>query len=304
MFQPGSPLAQPIADLFILTLAIAVLVVVLIIGLVGTAWARYRQRGEGGEPEQTAGHVKLETTWTVAPALLLVGLFVLTVGASRAADPVVTQNDQPTVVIIGHQWWWEVQYPQATITTANEIHLPVGQRVLGRFISADVIHDFWVPDLSRKMDMLPDGSNFMWLQAGRPGVYEGACAEYCGTEHAWMRIKVIADAPADFARWQQAEAAPPAPEAAANFVRGARLFQDKTCVSCHRIGPLGKAVGPDLTHLGSRTTLGAGILANTPENLARWLRDPQMVKPGILMPNVKLTPDEINDLTAYLEALK
>ncbi len=307
MFYPNSPHAQAIANLFILTLGIGVAVIVLVAALVITAWVRYRRRGDAdnSEPEQIMGHVKLETAWTIAPALLLAVLFVLTMSSIRAADPAVTANDHPDLTLIGHQWWWEVRYPTATgiITTANEIHLPAGQSMLMALQSADVIHDFWVPELSRKMDLNPDGPNFLWLQAAQPGVYAGACAEYCGTQHAWMRIRVVVQPPAEFAAWQQAQAQPP-PAATGNLVRGAQIFQQRTCITCHVIGALGKPVGPDLSHVASRDTLGAGILLNTPDNLTRWLHDPQAVKPGILMPNLHLSDADVRDLVAYLESLK
>lgn len=304
MFQPHSPLAQAIANLFILTLVIAVGVVVLIAVLVILAWVRFRQRGpQDDEPAQISGHVRLETAWTVAPALLLSVLLVLTVSAMRASDPPVTAQDQPDLAIIGHQWWWEIGYPKAAITTANEIHLPVGQRQLLRLQSADVIHDFWVPDISRKMDLNPDGPNFLWIEADTPGIYQGACAEYCGNQHAWMRFQVIVQPPAEYAAWLKGQQQPP-PAAAGNLQRGAQIFQQRTCISCHVIGTVGRPVGPDLTHFASRATLGAGIRPNTPDNLAEWLKDPQAVKPGILMPNLRLPADEIRDLVTYLEALK
>jgi cytochrome c oxidase subunit 2 len=213
-------------------------------------------------------------------------------------------DTSPDLVVIGHQWWWEARYPSGAVT-ANEIHIPVGKDLVVRIESNDVIHDFWAPELGRKIDATPGHPVSIRIQADTPGVYYGACAEYCGAEHAWMRFEVIADPPAEFEAWLVRQLAPgstPTSEAAA---RGARLFNDRTCVQCHAVrgtGPLAR-VAPDLTHLASRTTLGAGVLTNTPDHLAAWLKDPQSIKPGCHMPSLRLEDGDAKDLAAYLGGL-
>jgi cytochrome c oxidase subunit 2 len=307
-FDPQSPLARDISNLFVLILIIGGIILVLVLALVLLASLRYRHRsGDDSEPRQVFGNRKLEIGWTVAPALLLAVLFALTVRTMARSDPPApAANQQPDIAVIGHQWWWEVVYPKSGVVTANEIHMPVGKRMLVRLESADVIHDLWVPQLGRKMDATPSHPTYMWFQADQPNTYLGSCSEYCGTQHAWMRVRVIAQPQADFDAWQQQQQQIPQTPMSDLPAQGARLFQDSTCVSCHSIAGTqaeGKA-GPDLTHLGSRETLGAGVLDNTPDNLATWLTNPQDVKPGIHMPNMNLSKSEVDALVAYLESLK
>jgi cytochrome c oxidase subunit 2 len=265
---------------------------------------RYRGRAGAAEPPQDFGRPALEISWTLASLLVVVFLFGFTVVTVRRADP-PAGGRRPDLVVVGHQWWWEVRYPHSGVVTANEIHMPTDQAWLVRLESADVIHDFWVPELGRKMDMVPGHPNHIWLQAGAPGVYLGSCSEFCGAQHAWMRIRVVAQRPAAFAAWeaQQRQVPPPATGAVAT---GARRFQELTCVNCHAIAGTAAAarVAPDLTHLASRDTLGAGVLTNTPGNLAAWLADPQAIKPGSNMPNLHLSSADVGALAAYLESLR
>jgi cytochrome c oxidase subunit 2 len=230
---------------------------------------------------------------------------VFTVKAMTISDP-PSKNKDPDIIVIGHQFWWEARYPQSGVVTANEIHIPAGRPLLFRFESVDVIHDFWVAPLGRKMDLVPGHPNFAWLQSDRPGEYHGTCAEFCGAQHAWMQIRVVAESPEAFAAWEKQQlelaSAPSAPAAE----RGAKLFQQLTCANCHAIRGLpGDArAGPDLSHLASRKTLAAGVVENTPEGLTRWLRNPQKVKPGNLMPNMQLTDTQTEDLVRYFQTLK
>lgn len=269
------------------------------------AAVRFRARDDT-EPEQVYGNRRLETGWTIATLVVLGVVLFFTIRTAIAADPNIPQQQQPDLVIIAHQWWWEAHYPQSGAVAANELHIPAGRRVLVQFESADVIHDFWVPQLGPKIDIIPGQPNSMWIEADTPGVYAGACAEFCGLEHAWMRIRVVAEPPSEFNTWlkHQLQPAPTAVNGAAAV--GARIFQQQTCVSCHALG--GSAaqanVGPDLTHIASRVTLGAGVMQNTPDNLARWLRDPQNIKPGIRMPNMRLSESDVQALVAYLETLQ
>jgi cytochrome c oxidase subunit II len=289
----------------VIMFAILMLVTVLVV----FAAIRYRHREGAAEPKQNTGNRKLELTWTVLPLLLLASIFVLTVITMSASDPATTTaaglDPPPDLVIVGHQFWWEVRYPKAGFTTANEIHIPAGRRLLLRLEAADVIHDFWVPELGRKMDMIPGSPNEMWLEADRPGVYLGTCAEFCGNEHAWMRIRVIAQTQQDFENWEEAEGQePPSPDSA-SAKRGEELFRTMSCANCHAISGVSDAhIGPDLTHLASRETLAAGRLQNTPVNLEAWLHDPNKYKPGSFMPNANLKPCDLSDMVAYLETLR
>jgi cytochrome c oxidase subunit 2 len=280
---------------------VSAVIFALVTGLVVYCSLRFRARGLPGEPRQIYGHKRLEILWTVVPFLVLVYLFVLTVKAMQASDP--PKSGEAEVVVIGHQFWWEVRYPKAGIVTANEVHIPAGRRVLFRLEAADVIHDFWVPQWGRKVDLIPEQPHYIWLQADRPGVYQGACAEFCGTQHAWMRIRAVAEPEPDHERWiqqQQASATVAATQ------RGAELFRELTCVNCHVIrGAVpGLPVGPDLTHLATRATLGAGVIDNTPQNLFRWVRNSQQIKAGNLMPAFNLTDDQTSALVSYLETLR
>ena len=304
-FNPSSPQAQAIADLFAWNLIIAGIIFALVFGLTIYITIRYRGGLGAGEPPQVFGNSKLEIAWTLAPALLLVVVFGFTVGTMRAADPPV--GDQPPdLVITGYQWWWQVEYPASGVVTANEIHIPVGKRLLMRIEGGDVIHDFWVPQLGPKRDMVPGHPNYLWIEADTPGTYLGACAEYCGDQHAWMRLRVIAQPQAEFDAWQQQQRQVPAGPASGDAAQGALIFQQRTCANCHAIAstPAAGRAGPDLSHLASRQTLGAGVLDNTTENLRAWLVDPQAVKPGNHMPSLRMTEEELRALVAYLETLQ
>jgi cytochrome c oxidase subunit 2 len=199
-----------------------------------------------------------------------------------------------------------VRYPQTSVVTANEIHIPVGRKWLVRLESADVIHDFWVPALARKMQMIPGQTNHIWLEANAPGTYDGICAEYCGAGHSWMRFSVIAESPAAFDAWLRGQKNPAAIPAADSAQTGLKNLQAMTCINCHSIRGVFVAANaaPDLTHLADRTILGAGVLSNTETNLFRWLKNPQDFKPGCFMPNLKLTDAQAGTLTSYLETLK
>jgi len=304
VFNPASPEGKAISDLFLAVLVICGVILAIVSGLVAYSLVRCRARADAGEPRQVFGNHRLEVLWTVVPCLVLVWIFALTVQAMRISDPAAVQS--PDLTVIGHQWWWEVRYAKSGVITANEIHIPIKQRLSVQLESADVIHDFWVPQLARKMDMIPGLTNHIWLEANQPGTYLGACAEYCGAEHAWMRFQVIAEPPADFAAWaaHQTEPAPspaPGPEA-----RGRQVFLQMTCVNCHSIQGVSAVtnVAPDLTHLAGRRTLGAGVLPNTPADLARWLKNPQAAKPACRMPNFKLTTAQVDDLVSYLGSLR
>jgi len=301
VFYPESPLARATVWLLNTTLIVSAVILALVTVLVVISIIRFRARPGDGEPRQVTGHKRLEIAWTVAPLLLLVYLFVLTVQAMKASDP-PGKSQPPDIVVVGHQFWWEVRYPKSGVVTANEIHIPTGKRLLVELRTADVIHNLWVPRLSRKMDMIPDRANLMWLQASEPGVYHGVCSEFCGTQHAWMRILVVAEPAELFEAWQRSQLEPVTPAAdLASAQRGAQLLEQLTCVNCHAIDQrtIGMQAGPDLRHVRTRRTLGAGMVENTPANLARWLKNPQAMKPGNLMPNMHLTDQQVTDLVNY-----
>ena len=206
----------------------------------------------------------------------------------------------------GHDWWWEVRYPDQGIVSANEIHVPVGRPVRLRLTSADVIHSFWVPQLTVKTDLIPGQTNTTWIQASNPGTYRGQCAEYCGLQHAKMAILVIADPPDAFARWLANERQPATAAADPLAARGRLALERNSCAACHTVRgtTASGTLGPDLTHFGGRRTIGADTLPNTPGNLGGWIVNSQTVKPGNKMPPQPLTPQELQALLAYLESLK
>jgi cytochrome c oxidase subunit 2 len=307
-FDPAAPQAVAISHLFVLTLLLLGAILMLVTALVVYASYRFRARtGETGpEPEQVFGHRGLEIGWTVGPVVLLSLLFGLTLSGMRNADPQKGTNAKPDLCVIAHQWWWELRYPKLGITAANEIHLPMGSKVLARIESADVIHSFWVPQLGRKMDAIPGHPNHLWLEPMKLGIYLGSCSEYCGAEHAWMRLRVVVQTPEEFLRWTNRQRRVPSTPTDARAAAGEHLFTSKTCTSCHAVaGTVARArLGPDLTHVASRQTLGAGVITNTPAHLADWLRNPQAVKPGCRMPNMKLDESQVGSLVAYLETLQ
>ncbi|MDQ6828187.1 MAG: cytochrome c oxidase subunit II [Gemmatimonadota bacterium] len=245
----------------------------------------------------------------VLPAIILVPAFAYTVYTqARIADP--PSRPAATIHVIGHRWWWEVRYvgggADQTVVTANEIHVPVGQPVQLELTSDDVIHSFWVPRLAGKMDLIPGQRNTMWLRADSAGTYWGQCAEYCGLQHAHMDFIVVADAPAAYAAWRTAQLAAATAPSDSLTKRGLAVFLGSPCATCHAIrgaDALGR-IGPDLTHLQSRQTLGAGALSNTRANLAQWIADAQSIKPGSGMPPIALPLSDSRALLAYLETLR
>jgi cytochrome c oxidase subunit 2 len=299
--SPISPQAQAMASLFDLVMVISAGIFALVTGFILLIVVRYRSRPGMGEPRQRFGSPRLEITWTLGSLAIVGVLFGFTLHTMHTVAPAVGTHS-PDLVVTGHQWWWEVSYPRTHVITANEIHVPVGQKWLVRLQSADVIHDFWVPQLGQKMDAVPGRPTHLWIEPRRLGTYLGACSEFCGTQHAWMRLRVVVQSQNAFEAWQRQQQRIPATPEAGIVAQGAQLFQQKTCVNCHAIAGTEAQgnIGPDLTHLSSRQTLGAGILDNTRDNLANWLDHPQQIKPGIHMPNLRLSQTEVQALVAYL----
>lgn len=305
--EPASPQTGATLTLFWIVGIVAAVIFAFVAGWIVWNIVKYRAKPGDPEPPQEYGNVKLELTWTAVPILIIVFLFFASLVTMLKIDPLQSTSPQPDVVVTAHQWWWDVRYPNLRVRTANEIHVPVGRRLYFQIDSADVIHDFWVPQLTRKIDAIPGHPNYVWMNVDTPGVYRGTCAEFCGAQHAHMRIRVVAQTEEDFEAWakQQAEVAPkPTTELAK---KGLEHFSAMACPSCHAILGVpgaGGAIGPDLTHLASRATLASGTILNTPENLRRWLAEPDAIKPGSHMPNFHLDAHQLDALTAYLETLQ
>ncbi len=277
--------------------------------LLYTVW-RYRQRAHSGIPAQIHGNTRIEILWTVAPALIVLVITVLTfrVQAQNAYQP----PDAMNVTAVGHQWWYEFQYPEAGVVTANDLYLPVGRPVRVALQAKDVNHSFWVPRLAGKTDMIPGVTNYLTFKPGQVGTYYAECSVLCGESHAHMGFRVVVVPPEEFERWLAEHKQPPAAPVG-DATRGSQVFNKKVCWSCHVINGREDAAksgnnAPNLTYFGSRTTIAAGQLPNTPENLAKWLHNPGQIKPGNLMSGqVKpgyLSDQEIADLVAYLESMK
>src|ERR1700737_4926186 len=303
--NPQSPQARAIYDLGIVSTIVFVLIFVAVAGAI--LYAIFRFRGREGEPDpnQFAGSEKVEIIFSVFSFLIVVFLFVLTLRGMNPADPPPAPS--PDFVVTGHQFWWEAQYPASGAVTANEIHIPIGTPLSVRLESQDVLHEFWVPELARKMTTVPGQPNHIWLQADKPGVYIGTCSEFCGIQHAWMRILVVAEEPWKFEEWQGGQLQWGRAANTDAAAKGLALFQTSPCINCHAIRGVPGAdarVAPDLTHVASRRQLGAGILENTPANMRRWLKNPQHIKPGALMPDFNFTDQQLDQLGAYLETLR
>jgi cytochrome c oxidase subunit 2 len=294
----GAGAASPIVTPFLtLTFALAGIVLIVVLAALGLALVRPAPLDLAGE----RGLRLVLIIGGVVPAIIVAGYFAASlVAASALAAPARAPLQ---VDVVGHQWWWEFRYGE--VATANELHIPVGERVELRLHSSDVIHSFWVPDLQGKTDVLPNQTNSMWLSATRAGRYDGVCAEFCGVQHAWMRLVVVAEARADFDRWL-ADQSGPRREPTGAAVEGEQIFTTHVCASCHTIRGTAATgtVAPDLTHLASRSLIGGGVLPNTPDALRSWLADPAHFKPGVLMPNASLTGAELDALAAYLGSLE
>lgn len=320
IFQPASPPAESIRTLSVLVFAITGFIFVVVEGILFYSVFRFRRRAAAGgaEPPQVYGSMPIEIAWTAAPALVI---FVLVLVTARTLWEVEVPPPQPRagdnalfVTVIGRQWWWEYTYEhydgQALgFTTANELHVPAGDADAPRpvyltLLSADVCHSFWVPRLAGKTDLIPGRANHLWFQTDQPGVYVGQCAEYCGTQHAGMLLRVAVESPRDFEDWLANERKPAAEEP--DVRSGRSVFLAQSCVNCHRVRgtPAQGSYAPDLTHLMRRRTLASGVIENTPENLSRWVDDPQKIKPGCLMPAFGLTDQERDDIVRYLRTLR
>lgn len=322
--NPSGAAAQRIDSHFQTMLWIGVAVWVIVMVITAVALVRRRRSGDGRR-----GPLFVAIAGALIPAVIITGVMAQSVWVLQRNDPGQETADT-TIAVTGHQYWWEVKYPEQGVVTANEIHIPTGQRVALELTASDVVHSVWVPELAGKTDMTPGRTATMWLTADEPGTYWGQCAEYCGMQHALMRFVVVAHEPAEFDAWIQAQAQPaadpptglaagvdparapydpaltPAEQNEELVAQGREVFMSSSCVYCHTIAGT-EAQGrdaPDLTHLASRETLAAGVLPNNPGNLGAWVVDPQAIKPGNEMPGTDLEGPELQALLAYLESLE
>ena len=316
------PIARAEKDLFIPVFWIAVFVFVLVEGLIVFAVIKFRDRPGREEPKQIHGNSRLEFTWTLIPALILVGVAVPTV--VKIFD--VAANHTPGEVhvrVVGHQWWWEYFYEDTSpkIAAANELVIPTGRKIFLDLESQDVIHSFWVPLLAGKQDVVPERTNTMELFADKPGEYYGQCAEFCSISHANMRLRVIAKTPADYNAWVLEQQKPALEPSTSDAREGKSLLLSNACIQCHTItGTTANGVlGPNLTHFASRGTFGAATFDNNDDNLFKWIKHAREQKPGVVMPDFDrpvvegdpgnvpgfkpLTDEQIRMIVAYLRSL-
>src|SRR5499426_4872502 len=311
MFAPVSTPAFAIRDVSFFVLAITAVIFVIVAGFTMYTLIRFGRRPASPEvePAQVYGSTQIELAWTIVPLLIVVVLFLVTARYTWVIERRAQPPGALEITVVGNQWWWEIRYPKLGIVTANELHVPVSDatRPTLTFItiqSVDVAHSFWIPQLAGKMDTIPNKTNRLWVEPLRPGTYVGQCAEYCGVQHAGMLLIVTVHTPEDFARWVAEQQAPGRSDG--QVAAGRELFSSLACISCHTVrGTTADGVfGPDLTHLMSRATIGAGVIQNTPQTLRDWIVDPASIKPGALMPAMKLSREEVDKVTAYLLTLR
>lgn len=305
---PVSDMGRLIQNLYELIFWMALVVFVGVEGFLLYTVIRFRRRRAGELPAQVHGNTPLEITWTVLPSIVLLVIAIPTIGTIFAQDLAPTATDVIKLKVIGHQWWWEIRYPAygPNVVTANEFHLPAGRTTLVELTSADVVHSFWVPRMGGKMDVVPTRVTHLWFTPQATGEFLGQCVEFCGIQHANMRLRLFVDTPAQFEAWVKRQGSEAVQPASGSAREGAEVFQRGACVACHTIrGTAAQGVvGPDLTHVGSRTTLAAGMLKNNAGSLARWVQDPQGVKEGARMPNLPLSGADVAALVAYLQFLE
>ena len=310
IFSPASTPAKSIKDLSVFVLVITGIIFVVVFTLLAYSVVKFRGRAKdaGREPAQVYGSTQIELAWTIIPTLIVVVLFLATARVIHAIQDVPVSAGGLEVTAIGHQYWWEFRYPKLGIVTANELHIPVSDAshptpTFLQLLSADTDHSFWVPELAGKTDLIPNHPNRMWMDPQRTGVFLGQCAQYCGTQHAKMLLRVSVDAPEDFAAWVRAQQSLAVEDAAA--IAGRRAFERNACMNCHRVGgtPADGRFGPDLTHLMSRATIAAGAAENNRDNLRLWIQNPSAIKPGSLMPAMKLSEADLDAVVSYMETL-
>jgi len=311
IFSPASTPADAIhhLSLFVLTICGAIFLVVAALLLYAIVKFRRASNDDNREPAQVYGSNQMELAWTVIPILIVVVLFLATARVIHAVEDARFPPETTEVTAVGHQFWWEFRYPTQGFVTANELHVPVSDASHPTpthimLLSADTDHSFWVPQLAGKTDLIPNRQNSMWIDPHDVGVYVGQCAQYCGTQHAKMLLRVVVEPRADFERWMAGQRSPA--RQADSVAEGRRVFETTACVNCHTVSGTSAhgTFGPDLTHLMSRETVGAGAASLTTDNLRHWIMNPDTFKPGSKMPAMQLRPDELDAVTAYLLTLE
>ena len=309
--SPMSTPAHQILDLSMFVLSVTGGIFVVVVGLLTLVIIKFRERKseDCGEPAQVYGSVHVELAWTVIPVLIVVVLFLTTARLIFAIQDAPQPESAVEVTVIGHQFWWEFNYPKLGIHTANEMHVPASNPPLSSptfmtLLSADVIHSFWVPQLAGKMDLVPNNVNHLWIDPQRAGIYLGQCAQFCGIEHAKMLLRVYVDTPEAFSAWVKNQQQKAVQDNA--VASGRHIFEREACMNCHSIAGTEAAgrFGPDLTHLMSRDTLASGVVENNVANLREWTRHPDTFKEGALMPAMQLDDRELDQVTAYLSTLR
>lgn len=297
VLDPAGPGARDVADLGWMLIIAASVVTLGVFLLLGYGLVRRRRTDETGGDDRTA------TWWLLGGGVILPVVVILPLVGVSVAILGEESETAMQIGVIGHQYWWEYRYPQYGFGTANELHIPAGQPVELVMRSDDVIHSFWIPALGGKADLVPGHVTELTLEADQPGTFEGQCAEYCGVQHAKMRLLVIAHGQSEFERWVDDEKRDAVGEVAAE---GARLFSTQGCAACHTVRgtEADGRLGPDLTHIASRRTLGAAIIENNPENLRRWIDETWEIKEDIVMPELPLSDDEVEAIAAFLETLE
>jgi cytochrome c oxidase subunit 2 len=315
IFDPAATPAHSIFNLSMLVLAVTLAIFLIVGGLLLYALIRYRHRPENSdrEPAQIYGSNQIELSWTVIPILIVVMLFLSTTRVILGTQALPKPESAMNVTVIGHQFWWEYRYPTLGVVTANELHIPASDPTHPTptyltLMSADVDHSFWVPRLAGKTDLIPNHVNEMWVDPQQAGLYLGQCAQYCGTQHAKMLLRVYVQSPADFATWINQQRQPAQQDFAGNpaAAEGQTVFMHNACINCHAIAGTAATghFGPDLTHLASRDTLASGAIQNSAGNLRAWIDNPNSIKPGCLMPPMHLNNHDLDVITAYLTQLR
>src|SRR5512132_1210835 len=311
IFAPESTPAGAIVDLSVLVLSVTAVIFVVVASLLVYAIVTFRATPANAErePAQVYGSTQIELAWTIIPVLIVIVLFAATAQAIHAIQDAPQPPTAVEVTVIGHQFWWEYRYPGLGVVTANELHVPVSDPSRPRptvltLMSADTDHSFWIPQLAGKTDLIPNRMNHTSMDPPRPGIFLGQCAQYCGTQHAKMLQRVSVDRPDEFDAWIRAQREPATEVESA--IPGRRVFETIACINCHAIkGTVANGrFGPDLTHLMSRATIASGAAENTPENLRQWLKDPDAIKPGSLMPAMKMSDGELDALVRYMQSLR
>jgi cytochrome c oxidase subunit II len=311
IFAPESTPAKSIINLSVFVLIITGIIFAVVCTLLVYSISKFRAKSVNAdhEPAQVYGSNQIEMAWTIIPVLIVVVLFLATARGIHAVQDAPMPGTAVQVEVIGHQFWWEYRYPKLGIVTANELHIPVSDPAhptptFLHLLSADTDHSFWIPQLAGKTDLVPNHPNSMWMDPQRTGVFLGQCAQYCGTQHAKMLLRVTVDSPEDFGEWVREQRRPAIEDERVTV--GKQVFEHTACINCHAIAgtPGNGRFGPDLTHLMSRATIAAGAAENTKDNLRLWIQDPEAIKRGSLMPAMQLSKSDLDALVDYLETLR